>query len=266
MIDRTQPLRIGVPDVPAARALAAAWASASGPVGSVSSVALEHADLALRSGQVDLAFVPTLSVLRDPEAYSVVPGVALVGKAYPSASVHVRAGLGAVARDQEPRLGFDPIFAQEAILTQIVFREAYGSKPQFVPVESNAARDDVDAYLLPDPAVAPDGGVVLNLGREWFELTTRPMVWALLVSTAGGVDPAEAAYLQSVAHELEGDVEEPSVEEPTSITLAAYAHAGLETWMEHLFYHRAIEEMVEIPFVAIGDEEDADDEYEDEEL
>lgn len=263
MSDVRPQLRIAIPDVPAARALAHVWASGVGPVGDVYTSPIEEAEAMLRAGTVDLAFVPALSVLRDPDAYSVIPGVALVGRAYPSSQLHLPAGLAALAARRSPQLGLDPRYTQDALLTQVVLKEGYGVVPQFVPVAPGASVADLDGYVLPAEAAAPDHGVTLDLGKEWFELTTRPMVWALLVSTAGGVEPDEAGFLRDRAAELEEEPPEPSIEEPASITLAAYAHAGLDAWIHHLFYHRAIEDLPEIPFVLIevdAEEDPAEDE------
>jgi len=249
------PLRIAVPDVPAARALAHQWEGGTGAVGTVKLVPLEEADAHLRAGRVDLAFVPTLTVLRSPDDYSVVPGVALSGRAYPAARLHLPTGLAPLAPGNTARLGLDPRFIQEALLIQVLLKELYGAKAQFVPVPSGTGVIDVDGYLLPPNAPMPDSGITLDLGREWFELTTRPMVWALLAATAGGVESAEAKFLRDGAGELQGEPEVPSAEEPTSVTLAAYAHAGLEAWVHHVFYHQALDDLPLIPFVVIvGDE------------
>jgi hypothetical protein len=265
VIDGPARLRLAVPDVPAALALAHQWAGGAAPVLVGQTLALESAEAALRAGATDVAFVPTLAVLRDPDAFTVVPGVALVGRAYPAAQLFLPAGLAPLAPGRPVRIGLDPRFMQEALLAQVVVKEVYGAAPQFVPVPPEGPPPaGLDAYLMAPGAPAGTEGVTLDLGQEWFEMTTRPMVWALLATVAGGVEPDEARFLRDRAAEFAGEEEAPGVEEPTSVTLGAYAHAGLDEWVHQLYYHRALDDMPEVPFMVLSggeeEDEDADDE------
>jgi len=260
VISRSEPLRVSVPPIEGVDALVQEWARGVGAVVEGPSVRLDEAEGLLRSGNADLAFIPTLSVLRAPDSFSVVPGVALVGRAYPAPRLHLPAGLSPLAPGQTVTIGLNPRFAQEALLAQIIVKEAYGAQPQFVPVpEGTAAPAGIDAYLLAADSPAAGSGVTLDLGREWFELTTRPMVWALLASLAGGIEPAEAEFLRDRTAQLEGEPDAASVEEPASFTLAAYAHAGLEALVHQLYYHQALQDLPVVPFVELGgdDEEEA---------
>jgi chorismate dehydratase len=263
--DRVEPLRVSVPPLDDARALLGEWGRGAGAIVEGVSAPLDEAERLLKAGRTDVAFVPTLSILRDPDAFSVVPGVAIVGRAYPAPRLHLPAGLAPLAAGQTVTIGLNPRFAQEALLAQVIVKEAYGALPQFLPVpDGMAAPAGVDAYLLAADAPAVGGGVTLDLGQEWFELTTRPMVWALLAGTTGGIEPAEAQLLRDRTLALEGEPDAASIEEPASFTLAAYAHAGLEAWIHHLYYHRALTDLPVIPFVEIvepgeGEKDDADD-------
>ncbi len=267
----TAPLRLLLPDVPAARALAEAWAD-GGAVGARQTAPPREAERLLRAGQADLAFVPTLSVLRDPDAFAVVPGVALVGGAGTPVRLEVRSALDAVHR-----VGFDPRHGQEALLAQVLLRELYDAQPTFVPLDPDAPEPaGLDAVLSVGGAAgdgvgkAGDGvgaagdGVALDLGREWFELTTRPFVWALLAAPAGSLTPDEARRLRDIALEHDGPADAGTDPGVGGVTLAGFAHAGLDEWVNHLFYHRALDAMPEIPFVVIpvengepGDEAEA---------
>lgn len=248
-------MRLVVPDLAAARALARRWSGAPGrPVTVWETVLPEEAEAALRAGRADLAFVPTLAVLRDPEAFSVVPGVALVGRAYRPALLHVPAGLDALRPGGELRVGVDPRFAQEALLARVVLQEQYGVNASFAPFDGTAP-DDLPALLLPPDSPVPERGLTLDLGQEWFELTTRPMVWALLAAVAGGVEPAEASFLRDTAAEQEGET--PTTPDAASVTLGAYAHAGLEAWVHYLYYYRALSDLPAIPFVPIPEDDAA---------
>ena len=244
-------MRLAVPDIDAARALAQQWAEGASPVESWETVPFYAAERLLRAGGADLAFVPTLAVLRDPDAFSVVPGLGLVGHAY--APVYLRV-LGRL--DQIRRVGFDPHFAQEALLAQVVLKELYDASPSFVPLQpGDALPADLDAVLSVG-AEPPGEGHVLDLGQEWFEMTTRPMVWALLAAHVGTVEPEEAIRLRDEAHELHPPDELGTTHEIGGVTLAAYAHAGLDEWVNQLFYHRALDDLPAIPFVVIQPPDD----------
>ncbi|MEM1041764.1 MAG: MqnA/MqnD/SBP family protein [Bacteroidota bacterium] len=237
------------PDVPAARALAEAWASRSAVAG-WQAASLRDAERLLRTGDADLAFVSTLSVLRDPDAFSVVPGVALVGGAADPVRLDVRSGLDAIRR-----VGIDPRHAQEALLAQVVLKELYDAQPSFVPLDPSAPEPaDLDAVLR--VGEAGSDGVALDLGREWFELTTRPFVWALLAAPVGTVAPDEARHLRDIAFGHDGPAGAGTDPGMGGVTLAGFAHAGLDEWVNHLFYHRALDAVPEIPFVVIPVEDD----------
>lgn len=246
-------MRLAVPALDAATALARTWAEGASPVTAWETAPLYGAERLLRAGGADLAFLPTLTVLRHPDDFSVVPGVGLVGSAYGPVRLDVRSGLDAMER-----IGFDPHFAQEVLLTQVLLKELYNAQPTFVPVLPDApGPKDLDARLrVGGAAEAAADVLVLDLAREWFELTTRPFVWALLAAPVGTVTPDEARLLRD-----EALLESPPPAlgtEPTigGVTLAAYAHAGLEEWANHLFYHRALNDLPKIPFVALPGEDE----------
>lgn len=251
-------MRLIVPDVEAARALARTWAEGASAVTEWGTAPLYEAERRLRAGLADLAFVPALAVLRDPDAFSVVPGVGLVGGAGVPARLAVFSAL-----DRIRRVGFDPHFAQEALLAQVLLKELYDAQPVFVPLGGGAVPADpsagsgqaLDAELRVG-GDAPEAGYVMDLAHEWFELTTRPFVWALLAAPVGTVEPHEAQRLRDAALEL--DPERMPGTDPAvgGVTLAAYAHAGLEDWVKHLFYHRALDDMPAIPFVELPEEDD----------
>ena len=243
-------MRLIVPDVEAARALARTWAEGASVVTEWGTAPLYEAERRLRAGYAGLAFVPTLAVLRDPDAFSVIPGVGLVG----GAGVPVRLAVFS-ALDRIRRVGFDPHFAQEALLAQVLLKELYDAQPVFVPLGGGPRPDDLDAELTVG-GDAPEAGYVMDLAHEWFEMTTRPFVWALLAAPVGTVEPEEARRLRDAALELDPERAPGTDPGVGGVTLAAYAHAGLDEWVSHLFYHHALADMPAIPFVTIPDEEE----------
>ena len=138
----------------------------------------------LKAGKVDLALVPTLTVLRDHEDYDALPAVALSTWGYPFAQLVLRGGLG----DPFKTLAFDPRYAQEAVLSRIVLAEHYQQEPSFVPYEAPtreqllAAPEDASLHVGPDVPLLRTDRITLDLGQEWYELANYPMVWGLFAA------------------------------------------------------------------------------------
>jgi predicted solute-binding protein len=245
-------MRLAVWPVAPAQALGAALAGA-GPVTETVEVAPYEAAAALREGRVDLALVPTLDVLRDPEGLALVPGVGLVGERCPTVRLVVAGPLDAVRT-----VAFDPRYAQEVLLTQLLLREHYGAAPAFVPAGPASSLEarlaGLDAALVPVDEPVGEGPVVLDLGQEWAELTLRPMVWGLVAARAGALDAAAARALADAASSAApSDVTDDGARR-YQITLDGYAHAGLDELVNHLYYHRVLDDLPALPFVVLPEE------------
>ena len=72
-------------------------------------------DELLRAGQVDVALVPTLDVAKDPDAYDVLPAIALSTWRYPYAKLMLKQGLAGPIRT----VTLDPAHVQEAHQVQV---------------------------------------------------------------------------------------------------------------------------------------------------
>lgn len=233
---------------PAAQVLGRLLADAIG--GRVVTVEPWAAASSLAEGTADLALVPTLAVLRQPEAYSIAPGAALVGSASPTKVLGVGVAIGSVET-----VAFDPRDGQEALLAQLVLREHFDLRPQFVPVEGAGAEavEEHGAALVAPGTDLGAGSVLLDLGREWVDLTSRPMPWGLVASRAGAM-PSEVARLLHDAALGAGD---PTGTGDFQLSLAGYGYDGLEALADHLFYTGSIPAIPELPFVAIEEDEEA---------
>ncbi len=229
---------------------------------------------ALERGEADVALVPLLHVLRDPEAYEVVPDVGIVStESYPYVRLFLREGLGKVER-----LVFDPRYAQEILLTRIILQEHYQLTPQFVPVMHSSLeelrRGEADAVLLvgPDVPMIESEFLALDIGQEWFELTAYPMVWGVVASPEGRLEVEEAALIREAARVGAANIEayvqamEPPVPVRTfllehfSPLLEGPAEGGLDEFRQYLFYYGALEEVPEVPFIFIPEEEEEEEE------
>jgi predicted solute-binding protein len=133
---------------------------------------------ALDAGEVDVALVEPETVLLGVDRYSVLDGCILASTAsFPYATLSLNSSI----RDLRSIVAPDPN-AQSAHVARILLREAYGLDP------SVRGRDDAVSYPpsasaileLGNPDEDPaDPARSIDLGREWFELTTRPLVWGL---------------------------------------------------------------------------------------
>jgi predicted solute-binding protein len=227
-------------------------------------VAPFEAAAALREGRVDLALVPTLDVLRDPDGLALAPGVGLVGERCPTVRLVVSGALDAVRT-----VAFDPRYAQEVLLTQLLLREHYGAAPTFAPSDPAAPLAERlahhDAALVPADVPAADGAagegpeglVVLDLGQEWTDLTLRPFVWGLVAARAGALDAAAAALAGAAAAARPTDVTDEEARH-YQLTLDGYAQAGLDELVNHLYYHRVLDDLPALPFVESSDIESSD--------
>jgi len=196
---------------------------------------------ALASEDVDVALVPTLQVLREPGDFELVPGVALVGEASPELALVVRGPMHDVCS-----VAFDPRYAQEALLSAILLREHYGAQPAFaaaVPGASLSERlagNEAALASHDDLDMRAADTLVVDIGTEWLELTTRPFAWALLAARAGALGAGDLAPLGAAARAA-------LPPDGWQFTLDGYGHAGLEEFAGHLFFHGALADLPALP-------------------
>ncbi|MEO0558242.1 MAG: MqnA/MqnD/SBP family protein [Bacteroidota bacterium] len=206
---------------------------------------------ALVGKHVDLALIPSLDLLRDAEGLEILPGPALVGEASPTRQLVV-----SVPLDQITTVGFDPRYAQEALLAQLVLREHYGVEPVFRLVEPGTPLTDALAAhgtLLASVAEpVPEGAVPLDLAREWTDLTLRPFVWGLLAIREDGVS-ADTARQLGEAVRTAGPLDALFVDGVAAfqLTLDGYAIDGLDEFTEHLFATGTLSEIPGLPFIEL---------------
>lgn len=251
-------MRLAVWPVPPARALASALADL---VTDTVEVEPFEARPALEEGGAELALVPTLDVLRAHTGLEAVPGVVLAGEWSPRRRLVVGSALDAIET-----VAFDPRDQQEALLTQLVMREHYGTQAEFVM--SDPAQPLADTLRQTSAALVgyrddvPEGAFALDPGREWTDLTLRPYPWGLLVALAGTLTPEHARRIQAAVHAAppsEGLFHDGVG--AYQLTLDGYANDGLDQLGEYLFQTGTLSEVPAVPFVEIPD---PDAEYDDE--
>ncbi len=222
---------------------------------------------ALQSGLADVALLPTLTVLRQAKDLDVVPAVALSSWRYPFAKIVISHDLSEPIRN----VSYDPRFEMERRIAEIVLREHYRMEPAFKARDTDVL-DDIatDAHLV----VASDlptqrlGDLALDLGEEWFELANYPMTWGLFAARKGTLSTRAIREVRDAVLESEGrrdvwiQAQETSADlhdfylENMRFRLDDLSIAGLTEFRQYLFFYDVVDEVGDIPFVYIPEEED----------
>lgn len=223
----------------------------------------------LLDDQVDLALVPTLTVLRDPDSYDVLPAVAVSTWRYPFARIVLKQPFSKPAVE----IAFDPAHEQERHVARMVLREHYGLEPVFVPRPDDVLGGEEGAALLVSPSVdaVASEGPVLDLGQEWFELAQYPMVWGLFVARKETATASMIRALRQAVAASEQDRAAWIEAHGLSDDLAAFYREGLRYRLDdlvvasltefrrYLFYFGLAEDIPSLDFMALPDsEEEAD--------
>lgn len=231
---------------------------------------IDDCEALLRSGAADVALLPTTSILKGPDDFDVIPAIALSSWAFPFARLVLAHGL-----DQPiETVAFDPRFEQERIVTEIVLREHYRTEASFIahPNEDHSAllSAEADAWLIVGPNVpaVARGELVLDVGREWYELAQYPMVWGLFATLQERSSPDIIRMLRDGVRASEKRrsvwvrAQETSVDlhefyrDELRLRLDDLAVASLTELKQFLFLYNIIDEVRDIPFAFLSDDEE----------
>lgn len=229
---------------------------------------------ALLKKQVDVALVPTTMALQGADGFDVVPGVALSSWKYPFARLVLKEGLGG----SDLEMACDRRAVQEQFVARTVLREHYQLAPEQVlydaPTpkellqgEENAALvTSTDLSALPDPGRLGGGGLVMDLGQEWFELAKYPMVWGLFVAREGTLDAEGTVALRDRLHAAEENrarwveqAEHPALkeffQEDLRLRYDDLVVASLTELKHYLFYSDVLGDIPDFSFAPLPEEE-----------
>lgn len=238
----------------------------------VKSLPIQHCERALLEGEVDVALLPTLSVLSHHKELDVVPAVALSTWRFPFALLSVEHDLAEPIR----RVAFDPEFEQERLLSEVILSEHYRMQPAYEPIPKatpeNLSRAEVDARLYVGPEVPTMSldGRILDLGQEWYELATYPMTWGLFAARKDDLSHEMIREVRDAVRESERrrkvwlrarETSEDLYEfysNGVRLRLDDLCIAGLTEFRQFLFYYDVVDDVRDIPFVFLPDEEAQD--------
>lgn len=226
----------------------------------------------LREGAADVALLPTISILKNPDDFEVLPAVALSSWSYPFARLSIDHGL------EEPikTVAFDPRYEQERIMADIMLREHYKIIADFVPYPEATKEDLLDAdsdarlWVGPNVPMFSAGELILDVGQEWYELAQYPMVWGLFATLEGRSTPG---LIRTVRDGVRASEEQRPVwirAQETSADLHEFYHddlrlrlddlvaASLTELKQLLFFYEMVDEVRDIPFAFLPDDDDED--------
>lgn len=224
-------------------------------------------------GAVDIALLPPVRALQHTDAYDVLAAVAFSSWEYPYARLVLKNGLRGPTRT----VACHPNDVQEALVARVILKEHYDQEPELVAraVEPGAMlQAEEDAVLLSGPEVpsmATDD-LTLDLGREWYELTNYPMVWGLFATRKDEGTPEMIREMRSIVEAAEEQRNEWIQEQEIPAELHSFyadalrlrldrlAIASLTELRHYLFYYDLTDEVSEVPFIYLPDDEENEDE------
>ncbi|HEV3143179.1 MAG TPA: menaquinone biosynthesis protein [Gemmataceae bacterium] len=149
----------------------------------------------LAMGELDVALIPVIEYFR-ARNYTIVPDIAIASRG-PVLSVTL---FSRVPIAQIRRVALDEGSRTSAALTQIFLAKRHALQPVFVPLSLEADPEAIDAdavLLIGDRAMRaclPGMPFAFDMGREWYDWTGLPFVYAFWAVREGvdllGVDKA----------------------------------------------------------------------------
>jgi cyclic dehypoxanthinyl futalosine synthase len=152
----------------------------------------------LERGEVDMALLPVGAL--PGHDYEIVPGVA-IGSDGPVSTV-------ILAGEQSPVV-WDEVYLDTAsrtshLLAKIALAER-GVHPKFTPMPAAdglaGAKGTKGALVIGDRAFDVSANQLLDLGREWTNITHLPMIYAVWAARPGVLAPEDAAEVARAAQE-----------------------------------------------------------------
>jgi chorismate dehydratase len=174
----------------------------------------------LASGDLDVALVPSIDYLQNPD-YEIVSDACIACRG-PVLSVKL---FFRTPPEQVRRLALDAGSHTSAVLAQILLSERHGVTPQLVSLPIGQAMDDTSAdavLLIGDRAIhSPSGrfAEVWDLGDVWCRWTELPFVFAMWAARAGTDLGGIATALAAARDRGTANVEEIAAREAAPLGL-----------------------------------------------
>ncbi len=230
------------------------------PSAEIVSLPAEGCAEALADGTVDMALVPTVSIMANTDRFDVLPAFALSSWEYPFARIRIAGSMDRLS----PSLVVPQNASQEAFIASVVLQEHYGARVLAVP-SPDAPPEDVNALLV-DAGSTGNPATELDLGREWYELTNYPMVWGVLAMRRGEADDQTIRAVSEIAalcEQLRDQLSAPSstlvdafVKDHLRFRMDDLAVASLTELSDFLFFYSGTDEPPGLNVVALKESTD----------
>jgi len=162
---------------------------------------------------------------------------------------------------------FDPMYAQEVLMQQVVSQEHYAQKPSFIPLIGEDRIDsDIPILEVNKPENMTENS--LDLGREWFECAAYPSVWALLAMkksrfTKLDLEPLRLALMKVNTDEsrsewsesVNTEVEKNFFKDDIRTVIDMEVMAGIDSIQSFFFAHGIIDDLPIYPFLKDPEEQ-----------
>ena len=225
----------------------------------------ENAQL-LATGEVDIALISPIDYAKNSMEWELIPGLGIASYGVTGAAkLLFREGLNQIST-----IAADLRFPTEMVVSQLIFLEKTGGKPQFVThgVQPGIIPEDSDAVLLVGDAALPVKTIqecVFDIAEEWNDIAEVPLVHALFACKRDSISPTTAAILlQSHIYYAENkdtiirdlstsrgiDYERLYVHlnEELRYTLDDLDIDGIKELFRHCFFHKMLDEIPDLVF------------------
>jgi predicted solute-binding protein len=224
----------------------------------------------LSAGGVDIALISPIDYVKNSTEWEILPGLGIASYGVTGAAkLLFKKGLESITT-----IATDLRFPTEMVISQLVFLEKSGEKPQFVThgVQPGIIPGKTDAVLLVGDDALPVKTIqesVFDLSEEWNDVAELPLVHALFAAQRDSLSPTTAAVLiQSHSYFLEykddiiddlskslGIVRERlhlHLNEELRYTLDEIDTEGIKEIFRHCFFHAMIDEIPELVFSQVS--------------
>ena len=184
-----RPVRIGAVSYLNTRALIYGLQRDADPRIELSEAVPSQLARSMSAGTLDVALMPIAALVELPEL-ELVPGLG-IGTFGPSRSVLL---VAKTSLERVQRVALDPESRTSNLLVQVLFADAWGHRPEFVPGSGDLDRDleTHDAVVrIGDKALfqaLPDGTTAHDMGTAWTDMTGLPFLFAAWIAKPGIVD------------------------------------------------------------------------------
>ena len=217
---------------------------------------------ALENGEVDVAILPTSTVISVLDRLDVLPSVGISSFSNPFATLTVDA-----INASHVNLLVESGREVHASVAEIILKEQYNCVADRIQASMSAGIETIRIQHL---AESPEHGFRLDLGREWYELVSYPFVWSLFVTLRDKATPriirciresvshVEAERLNWVRDSKHSQAESKFYAESIRYRMDDLAVASLTEYCEFMYFYGHVGDIPKLAFAGEPDESESE--------